>query len=38
MTIGAELEAQILRYYLPFRIMSGSRVMSCFLRQTSLRG
>jgi len=23
MTIGAELEAQILRYYLPFRIMSS---------------
>ena len=23
MTIGVELEAQILRYYLPLRIMSG---------------
>jgi hypothetical protein len=23
MTIGVELEAQILRYYLPFRIMSS---------------
>jgi hypothetical protein len=32
MTIGTELEAQILRYYLPFRIMSCSRVMSCFSR------
>ena len=28
MTIGVELEAQILRYYLPLRIMSGNRLSS----------
>ena len=28
MTIGVELEAQILRYYLTLRIMSGNRFSS----------
>ncbi len=30
MTIGAELEAQILRYYLTFLIMSCNRARACF--------
>jgi hypothetical protein len=38
MTIKAELEAQILRLYVPFRIMSCNRVMARFSGQAGDAG